>query len=1557
MGDYSVKAVLSAVDRGFTSTLKGAAGAIEGLGSKLKNGVAFGTFASMGAKAFDSVIGGAKSLVGEIDQSNAAWKTFTSNMSMLGKGADEIDSVKKELQSFAQETIYSSSDMASTFAQLEAVGTKNTLSLVKGFGGLAAAAENPAQAMKTLSMQATQMAAKPKVAWEDFKLILEQTPAGVAAVAKEMGMSTQEMVTAVQDGTVKTEDFFNALATVGTNDAFTQLATEAKTAGQAMDGLKETLGNKLTPAFDVLSGMAIKGLEGITSKIEGIDGEALAASITVDKLKASMVSFGTVAGSAIMAIGGIKAFDTLSAGAKSFGLSFDSVMGGVQTVTRKTSDIISGVGKKIGNINFDSLAKNAKRGVKSIDTAFKKVGDAVDAYGGKIAYALEAVSKNLSDKGIAVWGKFAKTGDKISGMGDTISKSLKKGGSAIGKFVDRASTIASPLEGIFKGVASGIGTGIQASASVGMETMNRMVSGMASVMHLAMSSLGPAAILGLVLAGLGLVNRQFSSQIDTMIQTAIGKGPQIIKGLISSIMSRLPALMSAGAQLLAGFMQAVTVNLPVVANGGVSIIHALVQGVIANLPMMMPVAIQLVATFADSILNALPQLLVTGMQFLDAVSRGILTNADLIVDSASEIINGFMGNIQTKLPQILTLGMGILENLAQGAVRILPQLTVVGLNAITTFIQGIANNIPQIMQKGIELVKLLVQGTLENLPMILEAGIQAVTAFLQGIGENIPVLINSGAEIIRTLIDSIKQAAPQIASAGWEIVKALGNGIKEAVTGIDLGSVMSILGGVIGYKAFSKTLGFLKSYNPFNAFKKNTKDALGKTAKSVGKSKSVISQAATGIGNILKAAGQGVASAAQGIGKGVGAAFKGIGAGLKLVKPAQLIALGTAIAIVNAGFALLATQGEGVAAIIRSFGEAIAAAAPFVEAIGNSIATVLAVAITAVSNAMLIMAPILPIIAQSLTMLSPLVTALGEAFSIAASGVGTAISMIISAVVPLAAVISEAFTQIASVVAGAVVQIVQAIAPILPEITSAFTQITSIISNAIVAIVQAIAPYTPCLQAMVEATSTAIQAVCTAFSNLVSQIAPVIDSVTSLIEQLGEGISQTLSGVSDIVSSVGETVAGVMESIGGAISSVIDSISGVFDSLGNAALNAGTGFEKLANGLEIIVDLPFFDLAGSLAAVAAGLGGITILSGDLESLGSGMQMFSDGLAIVSSQGLTASTAFTSLAGTILPLASSVPQLAPAMLQAGEAIQTFAAGALIALASLVTSAASVTAFSSNLLALVATAASAAVTITLLTAAAKSVETGMKAIAAGAKNADRSLGEIANSATDVGTVLKKLSSIGKQALKVLAQAFDDTAKRAQTAGKKTGTGYAAGIQSGLAKAPSVALMAVSAVYSALSSGYSQAYAAGAYISRGFAQGMLSCLGIIRSAAAQMAAAADEAVRAKAKIHSPSRVADKLGGYWGSGLAGGMLGKVKEVWNAAEKLISIPAIQTPDLQLAYAGDMSADYEYYRNTEYTIVVPVEIDGKEVARTTAPYTEEELNKRQRREQRKHGKA
>ena len=268
---FSVKAVLSAVDKGFTTAFKEAGKATESLGSKIKSGLGFGILTGIGQKAFDVITQGATDMVGELSSSSAAWKTFTGNMEMLGKGRDEIRNTKNELQDFATKTIYSASDMATTYSQLAAVGTKNCTQLVKGFGGLASAAENPQQAMKTLSQQATQMASKPKVEWQDFKLMLEQTPAGVAAVARQMGMSTSQLVRNVQDGKIKTQDFFNAISKVGTNKAFTKLATEYKTVDQAMDGLKETLSVKLAPAFDAASKVGISSINKIIDKMDGID--------------------------------------------------------------------------------------------------------------------------------------------------------------------------------------------------------------------------------------------------------------------------------------------------------------------------------------------------------------------------------------------------------------------------------------------------------------------------------------------------------------------------------------------------------------------------------------------------------------------------------------------------------------------------------------------------------------------------------------------------------------------------------------------------------------------------------------------------------------------------------------------------------------------------------------------------------------------------------------------------------------------------------------------------------------------------------------------------------------------------------------------------------------------------------------------------------------------------------------------------------------------------------------------------------------------------------------
>lgn len=225
-----------------------------------------------------NVVSAIGSLSGDLSESSKAWQTFETNASTK-HSQSEIQAVKKELQDFATATIYSSSDMASTYSQLDAVGVASAQNLVKAFGGLAAASADPAQAMKTLSQQATQMAAKPKVAWEDFKLMLEQSPAGMAAVASEMGVSVQDLITNIQAGKVSTTDFFNAIEKAGTSDKFTKMATEYKTVDQAMDGLRETAVNKLQPAFDMISQVGINAISGVSDSLDGINIDGLATAM------------------------------------------------------------------------------------------------------------------------------------------------------------------------------------------------------------------------------------------------------------------------------------------------------------------------------------------------------------------------------------------------------------------------------------------------------------------------------------------------------------------------------------------------------------------------------------------------------------------------------------------------------------------------------------------------------------------------------------------------------------------------------------------------------------------------------------------------------------------------------------------------------------------------------------------------------------------------------------------------------------------------------------------------------------------------------------------------------------------------------------------------------------------------------------------------------------------------------------------------------------------------------------------------------------------------------
>lgn len=508
---------------------------------------------------------------------------------------------------------------------------------------------------------------------------------------------------------------------------------------------------------------------------------------------------------------------------------------------------------------------------------------------------------------------------------------------------------------------------------------------------------------------------------------------------------------------------------------------------------------------------------------------------------------------------------------------------------------------------------------------------QSVTDFFSGFNKTgaLKSLVSAFQEVTKAGLDlseklagaipweAIGNATGQVVKFIAEIISAIAQFSQKVDGNIFRGLLIGIPAAIAGFKAFN----FLKSFNPFGLFKKNATDGVEGAGEAVKRSKSTISQVFSGLSNVIKSSGTAIKTAATGIGTGISTAFKGIGTGvataakgigaaLRMLNPAQMLAFGGAVAIaavgigagvaiIAAGFALLATQSQGVSQIIT--------------AIGSAFSMVASTLIGAFAQAVVTVAGVLPIVAQSLAMLAPLVTAFGQAISMVIVAIGSVAPQFAILAVAIGSAVSSvvgAISRLVTAIAGGISQIITAVTPIVEIISTTFTTVVSIVANAIVQIVQALAPFIPAITNMVVQVAPHLASIAQSFSEMVAQISPIIDSLTNLVRGLGDSIRTVLDGARGVVLSFGESVR-----------TILDGIAGVFDSIGNAALNAGRGFNQLAQGIERITKLNLLDMGASLAAVATGLGSIGATAGGLSSASGAITGIVQGLARLQAVGI------------------------------------------------------------------------------------------------------------------------------------------------------------------------------------------------------------------------------------------------------------------------------------------------------------------------------------------------
>ncbi len=845
METYSVKAVLSAVDSNFLSTMKSASSSLSGIQSASESAKSSIMKIASGIGVFKALSAGANMLTSSVSGAVDRYDTLTKYpkvLTNLGYSTQQANKSTVKLKDGIQGLPTALDDVVKTSQRLTVLtgnldkSTDTTLALNNAFLASSASVSDTSRGME----QYIQMLSKGTVDMQSWRTLQETMGYALSETAKQLGIasgSSNELYSSLQSGQITFDQLNDALIECSTRTGgFAEMALEAS------GGIKTSFANIQT---------AIKsGMEGTISAIDTMLSNSGLPKIQemLDDVKKGI---NKVFGSYTLLDDGTKKFN---GGLVQAVANFDNLKG----LAMQTGSILAGLTVAIGSVDyikalgggFDTLNNKIPKLNKTLSTLQEKskaLGNALSNALNKSSLYLDNLKnkfsklipdstrssidnfKNLMSGSMSI-GK-----DKVNSLGDSIAQVSFKFESATGRFSSDApkmwkvfNSVSNEISKSSRLLGNNIGKGLKTGTNVGMKAMSTMMTGLTKVFAIAMRSVGPAAILGLVVAGLGIVNSQFGGQIDKMIATVVTQAPKVISNFVKGITSQMPMLASSGAQLLVHLSVGISKTLPLVVNAGIQILNSIIQGISANAQSIVKSALLIVGTLGGAILNAVPQLLGMGLQVLTSITQGILDNMPLILVGIQSMITNITTAIQTKLPTMIQMGVQILQNIATGIVQMLPQIVVGTIQIITTLIDTISGNLPTILNGAVEIINTLVDGLINNLPQIINATVELIGAILSAIITNLPQIMTAGVQIILKLVSGLISAIPHVISGvakvakkiistfkdtnwlevGINIIKGIAKGISSAA-----GQLWNAAKGVLGgFK--DKVLGFFGIHSP-----------------------------------------------------------------------------------------------------------------------------------------------------------------------------------------------------------------------------------------------------------------------------------------------------------------------------------------------------------------------------------------------------------------------------------------------------------------------------------------------------------------------------------------------------------------------------------------------------------------------------------------------------------------------------------------------------------------------------------------------------------------------
>lgn len=550
-------------DEAFGNVDKSSSKSSSGLG---KFGAAAGAVGGLVSSGIGMAVDAIGDLTGDIIEASDSADKFKSTLNFAGLDTGTIDALTASTQTYADQTVYSISDIRNVTAQLAANGVQGFDKLAEAAGNLNAVAGGNAQTFSSVGMVLTQTAGAGKLTTENWNQLADAIPGASGKLQEAMlknGAYTGNFRDAMEKGEISAEEFNQAIMDLGMTDAAKEAATSTSTIEGAMGNLEASVVGVGTTILDQFKGPLTSGISMLAQRISGLSGVFTGLVQTIGPI---LSQIGTTFQTAFQPVVGIVQSQLLPA--------LKPLMSALQNIGNAIMPIITAAIQTIAPV-LSTLVSNIGQTMSVIATAVTPVIN-------NIASLIQAVLPAIQSA-FQIWGTY------IQGVINAVFPFIQ---TVVTSVMNVVNAIISTVLAAINGDWSGVWEGIQNIVSSVWNGIQSIVSGAINAVSGVISSVlsGISGIFSSVWNGIkGAVSSAWSG-----ITSAVSSGVSSMMNFITSIPSRIMGvfsgagswLLSAGQNIIQGLINGITNAI----GGAISAVKNAVSGIIDGAKSLLGIA-------------------------------------------------------------------------------------------------------------------------------------------------------------------------------------------------------------------------------------------------------------------------------------------------------------------------------------------------------------------------------------------------------------------------------------------------------------------------------------------------------------------------------------------------------------------------------------------------------------------------------------------------------------------------------------------------------------------------------------------------------------------------------------------------------------------------------------------------------------------------------------------------------------------------------------------------------------------------------------------------------